>query len=327
MKACVLKKTGDAENLIIDDIPEPSNVGENELLISHYALGVNYDDVLYRNGTYEIPDNFKKPYILGFEGVGEVIRKGNNIKSFNIGDKVGYAFSPLGAYTQKRVIDYRYVFSVPKEIPNDILAGSLRKGLLVESLLFKVVSLSVDDTILVHSVAGGVGHLLVKWAKSLGLKVIGTIGDVDKMSIALASGCDLVINRDKDDIYDKVAEFTDRKGVKVVYDGIGKPVFEVSRYCLKPFGVYVSYGYSGGKPDPVDIFRLRENCLFFTAPVLEMYKGNRYELLCSVSVLMDQLKKGIITPQITRYGIEGIRQAHIDLESKKTIGSLIVNIY
>lgn len=328
MKVCVLNNpNSDNKNLSIELVDEPEAVGENDLLIKHSSIGINYDDIMYKNGLYNIPEELGEKPILGFEGVGEVIRKGNNVKSFAIGDKIGYGFCNFGAYSETRVIDYRYCFAIPNDLSTDIVCGSLRKGLTAEYLLFKTANLRKNDTILIHSIAGGVGNIMVKWAKALGLKVIGTVGSDDKMSIAMNTGCDIVINRARDDIFDKVAEFTNYQGVKVVYDGIGKSVFDVSKHCLSPFGLYVSYGYSSGKIPPLDIISLQENSLFFTAPRLENYKSNRYELLCSVSTIFEQLRKQTITPNITKYTFENIPQAHNDLESKTTTGSLIVNVY
>ena len=327
MKACILDGgVGDYTNLKITDIEEPQQISANDIVIRHNAIGINFDDIMYRSGKYKIPKEIGEKPILGFEGVGEIIRKGDNVKSFKIGDMVGYACSPFGAYAEKRVIDYRYIFGVPNDIPYDILAGSMRKGLTAEYLLFKTANLRQNDTILIHSIAGGVGNILAKWAKSLGLKVIGTIGSSDKMSIAMSTMCDLLINRSKDDIFDKVGEFTDYKGVKVVYDGIGKPVFDVSKHCLSPFGLYVSYGYAGGIIDPIDLLSLQENSLFFTAPRIENYKSNRYELLCTISSVFKALQKGTITPNLTKYTFNDIPQAHADLETKKTIGSIVVKL-
>ena len=328
MKACVLVGgKGDYTNLQIKDVPDINKIGDEDILIQHAAIGINFDDVMYRRGDYEIPEEFGKEPILGFEGVGTVERCGSKVKGFKVGDQVGYAFCRIGAYAQQNVVDYRFCFSIPNEITAEIAAGAIRKGLTAECLLYKAFNPMKDDWILVHSVAGGVGQLLAKLAKYAGLKVIGTVCDDSKVSTGLATGADFVINRKEEDILQKVIEYTEGKGVRAVYDGIGKPVYDVSMNCLKPFGLYVSYGYAGGKLDPVDVFRLREKNLFFTTPTLEMYKANRHELIISSSNVLDLIRKGILLPNISRYGLNGIPQAHADLESGKTMGSLVVNIY
>ena len=328
MKACVLAGgVGEYTNLKVQDVTDPKNVGETEVLIQHSAIGINFDDVMYRRGDYAIPDEFGKNPILGFEAVGNITRIGSKVRGFQIGDQVGYAFCRLGAYAQQNVVDYRYIFKVPNEITAEMAAGTLRKGLTAEYLLFKTFNPMKEDWVLIHSIAGGVGHLLSKWAKYAGLHVIGTVCDDSKISTALATGADFVINRKEEDVLKKVSEYTEGKGVKAVYDGIGKPMFEVSMNVLKPFGVYISYGFAGGKLEPVDVIRLREKSLFFTAPTLELYMANRYELLLSAKELLDMIRKGIIMPNISRYGLDGIPQAHADLESGKTMGSLVVNVY
>ncbi len=328
MKACVLKGgPGAYTNLKLEEVPDPKNIGENDILIQHTAIGINFDDIMYRRGDYPIPEDLSDNTILGFEGIGEVIRKGSNVNCFNVGEQVGYAFCRLGGYAQQNLVDYRYCFPVPTEIASEYAAGVLRKGLTAEYLLFKVFTPNKGDWIFIHSVAGGVGHILAKWAKFAGLKVIGSVGDESKVSTALATGADYVINRKEEDILKKVIEYTDGKGVSAVYDGIGKPVFEASVNILKPFGIYISYGYAGGKLDPVDVMLLREKSLFFTTPLLEMYKANRNELILSVASVIEMIKKGVIMPNIQRYGIEGIPQAHADMESGKTMGSLVVNVY
>jgi NADPH2:quinone reductase len=325
MKACVLNSFGSYKNLVIKDIPEPKDLGPNDVLIRHVAIGVNFDDIMLRKGLYQMKND--KNIILGTEGVAVVQKKGENVKSFNIGDKVGYGFSPIGAYSQLRVIDYRFLIAIPQEIEPDIAAAILRKGMTAEYLLFKVFRPSKEDWIIVHSVAGGVGHLLAKWAKFCGLNVIGTVCDDSKISIALATGCNFVINRKTESISKKVLEYTEGKGVRVVYDGIGKTVFEDSIASLSPFGLYVSYGYSGGFLDPIDCAKLRDKSLFLSVPRIEMYKSNRYELIYSCSSIFEMAKKGVLSPNIARYTIEGIPQAHADLESGKSTGSIVVNIY
>ena len=328
MKACVLQGgQGPYTNLKLEEIKEPNNIGDDDVLIQHTAIGINFDDIMYRRGDYPIPEELSDNPVLGFEGVGEVIRKGANVRCFNIGEQVGYAFCRLGGYAQQNLVDYRYCFPVPTEIASEYAAGVLRKGLTAEYLLFKVLPPSKGDWIFIHSVAGGVGHILSKWAKFSGLKVIGSVGDESKVSTALATGADYVINRKEEDILKKVLEYTEGKGVSYVYDGIGKPVFEASMNILKPFGKYISYGYAGGKLEPLDVMRLREKSLFFTAPLLEMYKANRNELILSAASVIEMIKKGVIMPNIQRYGIEGIPQAHADMESGKTMGSLVVNVY
>ena len=327
MRACILNNgPGDYRHLKIEELPDPTIIGDTEVLVRHSSIGINFDDIMYRRGDYIIPDEFGKNPVLGFEAVGNVVKIGSKVKGFQIGDKVGYAFCRLGAYAEMNVVDYRYIFSVPNDISTETACGVLRKGLIAYCMLFKMYTAFKNDWILIHSIAGGVGHILAKLAKHMGLNIIGTIGDESKMSFALSVGADHVIDRSKDDLLKKVIEFTDGKGVSAVYDGIGKSVFEASVNALKPFGIYISYGYSGGKLEPIDVFTLREKNLFFTTPTLELYMANRHELILSSATLLDFVKKGIVVPNISNYGFDGIQQAHIDMENKISIGSLVVNV-
>ena len=327
MKACVLVDgAGDYTHLKIENVQDPKDVGDTEVLIRHSAIGVNFDDIMYRKGDYIIPKEFGKKPILGFEAVGTILRLGSKVKGFKIGDQVGYAFCRIGAYAEQNVVDYRYVCKIPDSITPEIAAGVLRKGLTAQYLLLRTCALAKNDTVLIHSIAGGVGYMLAKLAKHMGLRVIGTICCEEKMSFALSTGVDCLIDRSKGDMLKKIADFTEGQGVATVYDGIGDSVFDESLNALKPFGVYVSYGYAGGKLGPFDAFRLRDRNLFFTTPTLEMYMANRYALLLSVADLFDVVKKDIITPKITHYRFEEIPQAHADMESGKSTGSLIVDV-
>lgn len=324
-----MSSIGSHKELKVTNINEPTELGPNDVLIKHTAIGINFDDIMYRRGAFPLDGKITqdKYKILGFEGVGTVQKKGSAVRGFEVGQQVGYGFAPFGAYAQYRVIDYRFLITIPNDIAPDMAAAVLRKGMTAEYLLFKTFRPQKNDWILIHSIAGGVGHLLAKWAKFAGLNVIGTVGHESKVSVALATGCNFVINRAKDDMFKKVAEYTNNAGVKAVFDGIGKPVFDASLACLKPFGIYVSYGYAGGMLDPIDIMKLRIRSAFFTAPMLEIYKNNRLELILSCSEMLSVVKRGVLMPNITRYGFDGIPQAHADLESGKTTGCIVINPY
>jgi NADPH2:quinone reductase len=329
MKACILKETGDVSNFSITETKDPIEIGETEVLIKHTAISINFDDIMYRKGLYKIntADNKLNNFILGLDGVGIIQKKGEKVKGFTAGQQVGYGFCNFGSYVGSRVIDYRYLIDIPQDIPSDIACACMRRGLTAEYLLFKCTRLNKDDWILIHSIAGGLGTILAKWAKFSGLKVIGTIGDESKLSIALSTGCDFVINRKTEKLYDKVKEYTNGEGVRALFDGIGQSVFEDSMSVIKPFGVYVSLGYASGMIDNVNIMQLRKKSLFFTAPTLDLYKSSRYELILSGAQDISMIKRGVISPNITRYGIDGIPQAHNDLESGKTTGSIVITMF
>ncbi|MEN9782199.1 MAG: Quinone oxidoreductase 1 [Pseudomonadota bacterium] len=326
MKVCTLSEYGDVSKLKIEEQKEPAYVQPNEVIVRYNAISVNFDDTMYRRGIYKAGDDaFKEKFVLGFEGAGIVIKKGEAVQGFEVGDVVAHAFSPFGTYSHFRIIDYRYLIHVPEDINQEIVAGVLRKGLLVENMLFKTYNALIGQWILVHSVAGGVGHILAKWAKSVGLNVIGTVGDESKVATGLATGCNFVINRATESISKKVFEYTNGVGVNAVFDGIGQKVFEESLTAMQPLGLYISYGYASGLLDKISVLDLRARSAFFATPVLEIIKANRFEYIFSASSLFEVIRKGTIIPQLSRYSFDAIPQAHLDLESGKTTGSLIIN--
>lgn len=328
MKVCTLSDFGDISKFKILNVKEPNMVGPTEVIIRYNSIAINFDDVMYRRGKYPIQKSFlQKDLVLGFEGVGVIEKKGEKVQGFKVGDTVAHAIAPFGTYSHYRVIDYRYLIHVPSDINHEIVSGVLRKALIVENMLFKIHKPKVGEWILVHSAAGGVGHILTKWARSAGLNVIGTVSSDTKISTALAMGCNVVIDRSKEKISQKVLECTDNVGVSAVYDGIGQPVFEESMISLKPLGMYISYGYAGGLMDKINVLDLRSRSASFVTPVIDICESNRYEYIFSTSAIFEVIRKGIIMPQLSRYAFDAIPQAHLDLESSKTTGSLVVNSF
>ena len=239
---------------------------------------------------------------------------------------MAYSGPPLGAYSTQRIYPTKNLVKVPKEIDLDTVATLMTKGLTAFYLLHKTFPVSSSDTILFHAAAGGVGQIFCQWAKSLVCKVIGTVGSEEKIKIAKKNGCDFVINYSKDNFAKKVLEFTNGKGVPVVYDGVGKSTFESSIECLKMRGMMVSFGNSSGSLSNIDVKKMiQPKGLYFTRPSMGQYLGTDDELIEATNALFNKIKLGQIKVEIfKKYKLEEAIKAHADLEGRKIIGPAIL---
>jgi NADPH2:quinone reductase len=266
------------------------------------------------------------PSGLGMEASGIIKEVGPNVSNFSVGDRVAYAAAPLGSYSSHRIYKTKNLVKVPKEIDLNIAAAIMTKGLTTYYLLHKTYSVSSGETILFHAAAGGVGQIFCQWAKSLGCKVIGTVGSEEKIDLAKKNGCDEVINYKKEDFAKKVMEITNGKGVGVVYDGVGKSTFEKSLECLKTRGMMVSFGNASGSLDPINVPKmLQPKGLYFVRPSMGQYFGTSEELNEAAKTLFEKISSGKINVEIfKKYKLEDIKQAHTDLENRKIVGPAII---
>ena len=322
MRAFIIKKPGKAKHLELKNIEDPIPK-RNEVVVRHTAIGINHFDICFRNGTYKLNQT---PAILGLEACGIVESFGKDVQDYKVGERVAYGTGPIGAYCEKRAVRQDYLITPPKSLSDEQIAGSLLKGMMAHMLLFRVYIAARARRILVHSVAGGVGHLLCQWARHLGLQVIGTVGSDAKISIAKSFGCNAVINYQKQDFLGEVDRLTKGDGVGVVYDGIGKDTIRKSIDCLWPMGMCVSYGEASGPTPPLDLNHLLLNSVYITRPTLALYKAKRVELVLSANEVLKAVEVGTLKPSITTYDFEQIPQAHLDLESRNTVGSLVVKL-
>ena len=243
-----IEKTGDPEVLKIENI-EIEQPGPDEALIETKAIALNFIDCYHRSGLYPV----KLPSGIGLEASGIIKKVGAKVKDLTVGDHVAYISAPIGAYAEERVFPVNKLVKVPKEIGLEVAATIMTKGLTTHYLLHKTYPVKASDTILYHAAAGGVGQIFCQWAKSIGCKVIGTVGSDEKISIAKKNGCNLVINYSSENFVKKVMDFTNGVGVSVVYDGVGKSTFEDSIACLKTRGMMVSFGNASGPLEKIDI--------------------------------------------------------------------------
>tara|TARA_B100001540_G_scaffold308033_1_gene322121 strand:- start:85 stop:1056 length:972 start_codon:yes stop_codon:yes gene_type:complete len=321
MKAVKINKAGGPEVLELEDITLRKPV-RDEVIIEHEAIGLNYIDTYHRSGLY--PLIF--PSGLGMEATGTIKEAGPDVKDFSIGDKVAYASVPLGAYSSHRLFKTKSLVKVPNEINLTLAATLMTKGLTTFYLLYKTYPVTSGETVLFHAAAGGVGQIFCQWAKSLGCKVIGTVGSDEKISLAKKNGCDEVINYSKEDFSKKVMELTDGKGVPVVYDGVGKSTFEKSLKCLKERGMMISFGNASGALDPINVPKmLQPKGLFFVRPSMGQYLHTREELDEASNTLFEKVSSKKIKVEIfKKYKLDDVKQAHIDMESRKIVGPAVI---
>ena len=321
MKAVKIKKNGGPEVLDLEEINLKKPI-KDEVLIEHAAIGLNYIDTYHRSGLYPLI----MPSGLGMEASGIIKEVGPDASNFSVGDRIAYAAVPLGAYSSHRVYRTKNLVKVPKEIDLNIAAAIMTKGLTTYYLLHKTYPVSSGETILFHAAAGGVGQIFCQWAKSLGCKIIGTVGSKEKIDIAKKNGCDEVINYKEDDFAKKVKEITNGKGVTVVYDGVGKSTFTKSLECLKTRGMMVSFGNASGALDPINVPKmLQPKGLFFVRPSMGQYLSTNEELEEAAKVLFEKISSGKVKIEIfNKYKLDDIKQSHIDLENRKIVGPAII---
>ncbi len=314
-------KTGGPEVLKYEklSISEPK---ENEVLIKHSAIGLNFIDTYHRSGLYPVP----LPSGIGLEGSGTIEKVGPGVKGFKEGDKVAYAAAPIGSYATHRIYPTKNLVKIPEGIDPEIVACLMTKGLTTFYLLHKTFPVKKGQIVLFHAAAGGVGQIFCQWAKSLGCEVIGTVGSEEKIKLAKKYGCDEVINYSKDNFQERVMEITKNEGLPVVYDGVGKNTLEKSLGCLKMRGTMVSFGNASGKLDPIDVGKLiAPKGLYLTRPSIAHYTSTRAELDEAAKKLFEMVKSNKVKIEIfKKYSLKDASEAHKDLEERKILGPAVL---
>lgn len=303
------------------DVGEP---GPGEVKIRHHAVGLNYIDVYHRTGFYPQP---ALPFTPGTEGSGEVIAVGDGVTDMAVGDRVAYA-GPVGAYSEERLIAADRLVKLNAGIEYSTAAAMMLQGMTVEYLLNRTYKVGPGTTMLLHAAAGGVGLIACQWAKHLGATIIGTVSSEDKAALARANGCTHTIIYTQEDFVARVKEITGGAGVDVVYDSIGKDTFPKSLECLKPLGLWVSFGNASGAVPPMDVGMLsKKGSLFVTRPTLATYTGKRSDLVASAMAVMGMIEAGVVRISINQtYALRDAETAHRDLEARKTTGSTIFTV-
>ncbi len=320
VKAMRVHETGGPEKLIYEDVELPPP-GPGEVRVRHTAIGLNFIDVYFRTGLYPTP----LPAIPGGEGAGVVVSVGPGVTGFAPGERVAYAAGP-GSYAEERNVGAAVLLKLPDDISDETAAAMMLKGLTSQYLLRRTYKVKAGDTVLIHAAAGGVGLIACQWAKHLGATVIGTVGSKDKVELAKANGCDHVIDYRNEDFVARVAEITGGKKCDVVYDGVGKATFPASLDCLKPFGMFVSFGNASG---PVDAFPMtllmQKGSLYATRPTLNTHAADRKVLEEMAADLFEVVRSGAVKIAVNaRYKLADAAKAQIALESRATTGATVL---
>ncbi|MFJ4394797.1 quinone oxidoreductase family protein [Pseudomonas sp. NPDC089396] len=321
-KAVRFYETGAPEVLRYEDV-EVGEPGPGEVLLRHVAVGLNYADTYFRNGTYPIP----MPNGIGVEAAGVVVALGQGVTNVAVGDRVTYTgfINTLGAYSTERIIPAAPLIKLPENISCETAAAMTMRGLTSSYLLRRIYDFKAGDTILLHAAAGGVGLIVSQWAKLLGLNVIGTVSTDAKAELARAHGCAHTINYSHEDVAKRVRELTDGVGVNVVFDSVGRNTFMSSLDSLKRRGLMVCVGTASGTIEPFDPQILAmKGSLFVTRPALADYIADPAEKAALAGELFDHVGSGRIKIEINQqYELKDAVQAHRDLEARVTTGSSI----
>ena len=297
--------------------PDPGQVK-----VRQTAVGLNFIDIYHRTGHYPQPS---LPFIPGSEAAGVVTAVGEGVRDLKVGRRVAYA-GPIGAYAEERLIAADRAVKIPDNVDDQTAAAIMLKGMTAQYLLRRIVKVGPETTLLFHAAAGGVGLIACQWAAALGATVIGTVGSSGKALIARAHGCGYVINTREEDFVAKVKDYTKGKGVDVVYDSIGKDTFPGSLDCLKPLGLWVSFGQSSGPVPPFDITLLsQKGSLFATRPSLNTYTASRKDLVATADDLFQIVASGKVRIAVNQtYPLEKTAEAQADLEARRTSGSTVL---
>ena len=322
--AVQIRRTGGPEVIEVAEV-QVGDPGPGEIRIRHRACGINFIDVYQRNGLYALP----LPLTLGMEGAGVVEAVGEGVTHLKPGDRAAYASQPPGAYSEVRVMPAKCVVKLPDAIGFEDGAAMMLKGLTVQYLLRKTQpqgGLQPGDFILFHAAAGGVGLIACQWARAMGVQLIGTAGSDEKCALALEHGAAHAINYQRENFVERVRQITGGRGVKAVYDAVGKDTWEGSLDCLQPFGLMASYGNASGPVAPVALATLAaKGSLYVTRPTIFTHIATREATQAMADDLFGMVTSGKVKIRVDqRYALKDAAQAHVDLESRRTTGSSVL---
>jgi NADPH2:quinone reductase len=320
MRAIRFSQTGGPEvlELVEVDRPEPR---PGQILLRHEAIGINFIDTYQRSGLYPV----KLPSPLGGEAAGTVEAVGEGVTRFKVGDRAGSA-GVAGGYADFSVVSAERAVAIPDGVDAQTAAAALLKGMTVEFLIRRLHEVKAGEAILVHAAAGGVGQIMVQWAKALGAVVIATVGSEAKAARVRELGADHVILYRDQDVAAEVRRITDGKGVPVAYDSVGKDTFEGTLKSLARRGLFVSFGNASGPPPPIEGRQLMLNgSLFFTRPTMGDYQQTTAELDAGAAALFAMIASGKVKIEIGQtFPLADARKAHEALEGRKTIGASLL---
>jgi len=297
------------------ELPAP---GAGEIRLRQTAIGVNFIDVYHRRGLYPLPGG-----IPGVEAVGVVTAVGDDVVDLKPGDRVAYAGAPVGAYVSERNLPAWRAVALPADLGDAAVASTFMKGITAHMLLTRVFAVGPGVTVLIHSAAGGLGQLMVRWASHLGATVIATVGSEQKAAIARNAGAHHVIVGRDADFAGAVAALTEARGVDVAYDGVGGATLAKTMACVRPFGLVASLGDSGGAIPLIDINDIGpRRSLSLARPSVMAHMQNADAYRRSADAVLAAMAQGILQPAGQAYRLSDAHVAHTDLEAGRTSGSL-----
>ncbi|MEM7694419.1 MAG: quinone oxidoreductase [Pseudomonadota bacterium] len=320
--AIVQERTGGPEVLSFKAIDDPTPAA-GEVVVRHTAVGLNFIDIYFRTGLYPAPNGM--PLTIGMEAAGVVEALGEGVADLAVGDRIAYA-GPIGAYSERRALPARVAVPIPEGVSDETAAAMMLKGMTARYLLRETFPLREGHTALFHAAAGGVGLIAGPWARALGATIIGTVSSAEKAEKAKAAGYTHVINYDDENFVERVKEITGGEGVDVVYDSVGQATYPGSLDCLKPFGLFASFGQSSG---PIADFSLatlsQKGSLFATRPTLFTYVATRDRLMANANDLFARVADGTVSIEIgQRFALSEAAEAHRALEARGTTGSTVL---
>ncbi|UOA25986.1 quinone oxidoreductase [Pseudosulfitobacter sp. DSM 107133] len=319
----LIKEHGGPENFLLEDRPV-GNPGPGEVRIAHKAIGLNFIDVYQRSGLYPM----ELPHALGMEAAGIVEAVGEGVTHLRAGDRAAYAAQPPGAYCEARVMPAAQVCPLPDDISFEQGAAMMLKGLTAQYLLNRTTPLQMNDTVLFHAAAGGVGLIACQWARSEGIKLIGTAGTDEKCALAVEHGATHCINYRTQDWVAEVRALTDGQGVDAVMDAVGKDTFDGSLDSLKPLGMMISFGNASGPVPPFNLGILGpKGSLKITRPTIFTHIADHASCQQMAQHLYDKVLSGDVDIRIDqRFALADVADAHRALEARKTTGSTILTL-
>jgi len=331
MQAIQVQQVGGPDVLKLTNLPIPSAVGDNEILVKNVFAGLNFIDTNVRKGAMPAP----LPLIPGMEASGTVEKAGSAVaNTFPVGSKVAYMGIGVKAYAGFAVVDASKAVTVPEGVSFEDAAGCMMQGLTAQYLVSEdgVYNIKRGDNVLIQAGAGGMGQLLTQIASKRGANVVTTVSTAEKAKISKASGAHAVV-RYADDAgnavdwtKEAIAASTGGKGFDVVYDSVGKATWSGSFEVLKKRGYFVLYGTASGAPDPISPPSLGPKSLFLTRPMLFHYIEKPGELQSRAAEVFRWLADGTIKFSYTKLPLAKAAEAHEALEARKTTGKILFEI-
>lgn len=310
VRAIVFERHGGSEVLELKDVPDPS-AGDGHVVVDVEAVGVNYRDVYEREGGgYGSP----APAIIGVEGAGTVAGSGQ---------RVGWIGVP-GSYAERVAAPDDALVALPDGVSAEVAAAVLLQGMTAHYLAYDSYPIAAGDWVVVHAAAGGVGLLLTQLAKLRGGRVIATTSTPEKAALAREAGADEVIGYDA--FADRVHDITGGERAAAVYDGVGRATFLDGLQALAPLGRMILYGAASGQPEPLVVASLASaGSLYVQRPTLMTYTRTPQLLRERAGAVLSLVDEGKLKVRIgARYPLERARQAHEDLEGRRTTGKLLL---